>query len=66
MRMSELERKWLFKQIIGEMQHGVNEGILLEALAELTGADLRSVQRAYMLLGRLDELVRIALSLIHI
>jgi len=59
-RMSELERKWLFKQIIGEMQHGVNEGVLLEALAELTGADLRSVQRAYMLLGRLDELVRIA------
>ena len=32
----------------------------MEALAELTGADLRSVQRAYMLLGRLDELVRIA------
>ncbi|HDJ66874.1 MAG TPA: ATP-dependent DNA ligase [Nitrososphaeria archaeon] len=60
MRMSELERKWLFKQIIGEMQHGVNEGVLLEALAELTGADLKSVQRAYMLLGRLDELVRIA------
>ena len=60
MRMSELERKWLFKQIIGEMQHGVNEGVLLEALAELTGADLKSVQRAYMLLGRLDELVKIA------
>ena len=60
MRMSELERKWLFKQIIGEMQHGVNEGILLEALAELTGANLKSVQRAYMLLGRLDELVKIA------
>jgi len=61
-RMSELERKWLFKQIIGEMQHGVNEGILLEALAELTGADLNFVQRAYMLLGRLDELVRIAME----
>jgi len=60
MRMSELERKWLFKQIIGEMQHGVNEGVLLEALAELTGANLKSVQRAYMLLGRLDELVKIA------
>jgi len=60
MRMNELERKWLFKQIIGEMQHGVNEGVLLEALAELTGANLKSVQRAYMLLGRLDELVKIA------
>jgi len=60
MRMSELERKWLFKQIIGEMQHGVNEGVLLEALAELTEANLKSVQRAYMLLGRLDELVKIA------
>ncbi|HDD56693.1 MAG TPA: ATP-dependent DNA ligase, partial [Nitrososphaeria archaeon] len=60
MRMSELERKWFFKQIIGEMQHGVNEGVLLEALAELTGANLKAVQRAYMLLGRLDELVKIA------
>ena len=59
-RMSVLERKWFIKQVAGEMQHGVNEGVLLEALAELIGADLEVVKRAYMLLGELSELVKLA------
>ena len=57
-RLTPLERKWLIRQIIGEMQHGVNEGVLLEALAELSGRPLEKVQRADMLLGDVSELVR--------
>lgn len=59
-KMSDIERKWFFKQIIGEMQHGVNEGILLEALAELTGLSLDRAQRANMLLGDISKLVELA------
>jgi len=59
-RMSEVERRWFLKQLMGEMQHGVNEGLLTEAVAELTGAPLEIVQRAYMLLGRIGDLVEVA------
>ncbi len=59
-RMSRLEQRWFLKQLMGEMQHGVNEGLLLEALAELTGAPLESVQRAHMLLGKIGDLVEVA------
>ena len=61
-RMSDLERKWFLKQLIGEMQHGVNEGLLLEAIAELTNADLKMVQRAHMLLGKIGDLVELAMK----
>lgn len=60
-RMSDLEKKWFFKQLIGEMQHGVNEGLLLEVVAELTSTDLEKVQRAYMLIGKIGELVDVAI-----
>jgi len=59
-RMSKLEQRWFLKQLMGEMQHGVNEGLLLEALAELTGVPLESVQRAHMLLGKIGDLVEVA------
>ena len=58
--MSEVEKRWFLKQLMGEMQHGVNEGLLLEAIAELTNTDLKKVQRAYMLLGKIGDLVEVA------
>ena len=58
--MSDLERRWFLKQLMGEMQHGANEGLVLEAIAELTGASIDEVQRAFMLLGRLGDLVELA------
>ena len=61
-RMSSLERSWFLKQLIGEMQHGVNEGLVLEAVAELTGSTLEEVQRAFMLLGRLSSLIDLAVT----
>ena len=59
-RMTDLEKRWFLKQLIGEMQHGVSEGLLLEAVSELANAPMEKVQRAFMLLGRLGELVRLA------
>ena len=59
-RMGEVEKRWFLKQLMGEMQHGVNEGLLLEAIAELTNTDLKKVQRAYMLLGKIGDLVEVA------
>jgi len=59
-RMGEVEKRWFLKQLMGEMQHGVNEGLLLEAIAELTNMDLKKVQRAYMLLGKIGDLVEVA------
>jgi DNA ligase-1 len=60
--MSDLERRWFLKQLMGEMQHGANEGLVLEAIAELTGASIDEVQRAFMLLGRLGDLVELAVK----
>ncbi|MEM1976970.1 MAG: ATP-dependent DNA ligase [Nitrososphaerota archaeon] len=59
-RMSALEKHWFLKQLMGEMQHGVNEGLVLEAVAELTGVSLEDVQRAFMLVGRIGDLVELA------
>ncbi|MCD6421065.1 MAG: ATP-dependent DNA ligase [Thaumarchaeota archaeon] len=61
-RMSDLERHWFLKQLVGEMQHGVNEGLLLEAVSELTNAPMERVHRAFMLLGKLGDLVRLAVA----
>ena len=61
-RMSDLERHWFLKQLVGEMQHGVNEGLLLEALSELTNTPLQIVQRAFMLLGKIGDLVSLAVT----
>ena len=55
-RMTALEKKWFTRMVIGEMQHGVNEGVLLEALSELAERPLEKVQRADMLLGDVSEL----------
>ncbi|MEM1768938.1 MAG: ATP-dependent DNA ligase [Nitrososphaerota archaeon] len=61
-RMSEIEKEWFTKILIGEMQHGVNEGVLLEALAEMVNVSLDSIRRAYMLIGDIGELAKIVLG----
>ena len=58
-RMDEVEREWFMKIVIGEMQHGVNEGVILEALREIANASLESIYRAYMLLGDIGELAEL-------
>ncbi|MEN2975460.1 MAG: hypothetical protein ABDH32_07825, partial [Candidatus Caldarchaeales archaeon] len=61
-RMTDLERRWFMKMIIGEMQHGVNEGLLLEALSETSGTPIESIHRAYMLTGDIGELAQVAIE----
>jgi len=61
-RASDAERKWLVKNIFGEMQHGVGEGLMLEAIAEAEGLDISAVRRTHMFLGDLGETARLALA----
>jgi len=59
---SELESKWILKNIFGEMQHGVNEGLMLEALGKAAGVDSAVVRRANMFAGDLGRVASIALT----
>lgn len=59
---SDEERDFLLRAIGGEMRIGVNEGVLLEALADVAGAEQDVVRRANMFLGDLGETARVALT----
>jgi DNA ligase-1 len=56
------EAAFLVKNIVGEMRHGVNEGLLLEGIATAIDADFALVQRAFMLIGDVGTLAVLALS----
>ncbi|MEM3806380.1 MAG: ATP-dependent DNA ligase [Thermoproteota archaeon] len=59
---SELERKYIIKNIFGEMQHGVGEGLILQAIAYAINANEEEVRKAYMFLGDIGETARVALT----
>ncbi|MEM3046808.1 MAG: DNA ligase, partial [Candidatus Bathyarchaeia archaeon] len=59
---SELEAKWILKNISGEMQHGVNEGLMLEAIAKAAGVSSALTRRANMFAGDLGRAATIALT----
>lgn len=59
---SEGERELLLRAISGEMRIGANEGVLLEALADATGADPEVVRRANMFLGDVGRTAHLALT----
>ena len=61
-RATELERKWIVKDVFGEMQHGVGEGLMLEAIAETAALDVATVRRTHMFLGDLGETAHLALT----
>lgn len=52
----------LVRIIFGEMRIGVNEGVMLDALAEASGAPLPIVRRALMLTGNLGEVALVAMT----
>ncbi len=60
-RASPLEAKYLVKNVLREMRHGVSEGILLDAIAEASGARQQTVRRANMFLGDLGDVASLAL-----
>jgi DNA ligase-1 len=61
-RAPALEVKYLVKIILGEMRHGVSEGIALEGIARAAEVPVRPVRRANQLLGDLGEVANIALE----
>src|SRR5207302_4128838 len=50
-RASEEERDVLLRNVFGEMRIGVNEGVMLEGIADAAGVDAESVRTAHMFLG---------------
>ncbi|HEY2663732.1 MAG TPA: ATP-dependent DNA ligase [Candidatus Binataceae bacterium] len=58
-RASNLEAKYLAKILIGEMRHGMSEGLMLEAVAAMAQRPIGEVRRSFMLEGDLGRLVAI-------
>ncbi len=61
-RCSGEELEWVLRILSGEMRHGVNHGLMLEAVASMTGADPEFVRRVDMLVNDVGELVRLAVT----
>ena len=60
-RASKEEQQVLLKIISGEMRIGVNEGVMIEAIADASGADPATVRAGNMYLGDLGKVAAIAL-----
>jgi DNA ligase-1 len=61
-RATPLEAKYLVKIISQEMRHGVNEGIMLDAIARAGGVKAKWVRRANQFWGDVGEVALVALS----
>jgi DNA ligase 1 len=60
-RASAFEAKYVAKILIGEMRHGVSEGLMLEAIARMGARPVTEVRRIHMLeadLGRVVRMIR--------
>ena len=57
-RMTPLEAKYASKVLIGEMRHGMSEGLMLEALAKMGGRSMDEVRRMHMLEGDVGRLAQ--------
>ena len=55
------EQEILLKNIFGEMRIGVNEGVMLEAIADVAKVDPKTVRTAHMFLGDLGRVAEVAL-----
>jgi len=61
-RATPVEAKYLAKVIFQEMRHGVNEGLMLEGIAQAAGVRSALVRRANQLWGDLGEVAFVALT----
>jgi DNA ligase-1 len=57
-----LESKYIAKNVIGEMRHGVSEGIILEAISTATNIESDKIRKANMLTGDVGEVAFIAVT----
>lgn len=60
-RASEAERDVLLRNVFGEMRIGVNEGVMLEGIADAAHVDREAVRTAHMFLGDLGLVAEVAL-----
>ncbi len=58
-RATALEAKFIAKILIREMRHGVSEGMMIEALAQMSARPVAEVRRLHMLEGDLGRVVMI-------
>src|SRR5207245_9436134 len=56
------EQEFLFRLLIGELRQGALQGLMVEAVARVTGLDPDGVRRAAMLAGDLGVVARAALT----
>jgi DNA ligase-1 len=61
-RATPVEAKYLAKIVVGEMRHGVQEGIVLDAIASLGNVPAASVRRAQQALGDIGRLAALVKS----
>src|SRR5277367_4965475 len=57
-RASAFEGKYIAKILIGEMRHGVSEGLMLESIARMAARPVAEVRRIHMLEADLGRVVR--------
>ncbi len=61
-RMSDAEAEYLARIIFGEMRIGAVEGIILESIANASSVGLDEIRRAYLLLGDVSLVGKLALT----
>ena len=62
LRGTPVEAKYIVKDVLAEMRHGVGEGIMLEAIAQAARVQPQLVRRTNMLWGDLGEASLVALT----
>ncbi|MFQ6128267.1 MAG: ATP-dependent DNA ligase [Thermoplasmata archaeon] len=61
-RATKDEREIILKNLFREMRHGVSEGVMLEAIADASGAGIDLVRKAHMLSGDIGGVAEAALT----
>ncbi len=61
-RVAPADRDILLRIVFGEMRIGVNEGVMLEGIADAAGLPAEAVRTAHMVLGDLGRVAQIALT----
>ncbi len=59
-RATPVEAKYIAKIVIGEMRHGVQEGIIVDAIAQVAAVGGMEIRRAQQALGDVGRLARMA------
>ncbi len=61
-RFSELEKRYAFRLLSGEMEIGAVDGVLLAAIASSSKLSLDQVRRAYMIMGDIGKIAAQSLT----